>query len=259
MNASESNSGVTLVVDLAEEAKLSSQLKRRLPVGAFQRLTARLEDMAHPSERVTYLTKVADALDAYASIVREADRIILAGPSSAELYRDGTLYRAMPVNWHLLSHIALSAGSVRIGYTRLERDRVGRDGCSSDPTEPSESSSQPPDSAAARRESQVELIVIYEADGAQFMPRIRGEELLEFRLEGQVMEPPAPTLDGIYRWLGTNGYVPDGDQFKWLDRREGRRRRRQVYVYEPREPTSERRLTRVQAWDAARGYRLADL
>ena len=104
---------------------------------------------------------------------------------------------------------------------------------------------------------QVDLIVAYEADGAQFVPRIRGEELLEFRLDGQVMDPPAPTLDGIYRWLGTNGYVPDG--FKWLDRHEGRRRRRQVYVYRPCERTPERRLTHAQAWDAMRGYRLRDL
>jgi hypothetical protein len=105
--------------------------------------------------------------------------------------------------------------------------------------------------------SQVELIVAYEADGGQFMPRIRGEELLEFRLNGEVMVPPASTLDGIYRWLGANGYVPDG--FKWLDRHEGRRRRRQVYVYRPRECTPERRLTHAQAWDAMRGYRLGDL
>ena len=107
--------------------------------------------------------------------------------------------------------------------------------------------------------SQVELIVVYEADGAQFMPRIRGKELLEFRLDGQVVDPPASTLDGIYRWLGTNGYAPDGEKFKWLDRHEGRRRRRQVYIHRPRDDVMERRLTHTQAWDATRGYRLRDL
>jgi len=105
----------------------------------------------------------------------------------------------------------------------------------------------------------VELIVVYEADGAQFMPRIRGEELLEFRLNGQVIEPPASTLGEIYRWLGCNDFVPDAEQFKWLDRHEGRRRRRQVYVCQPRESIPERRLTHAQAWDAMRGYRLGDL
>ena len=107
--------------------------------------------------------------------------------------------------------------------------------------------------------SRVELIVVYEADGAQFMPRIRGEELLEFRLNGQAIEPPASTLGGIYRWLGANDYVPDGKRFKWIDRHEGRRRRRQVYVHRPRDKLPERRLTHAQAWDAMRGYRLGDL
>ena len=107
--------------------------------------------------------------------------------------------------------------------------------------------------------SQVVLIVAYEADGARFMPRIRGEELLEFRLDGELVEPPASTLSDIYRWLGVNGYVPDGAKFKWLDRHEGRRRRREVYVHRSRERMPERRLTHAQAWDLTRGYSLRDL
>jgi hypothetical protein len=88
------------------------------------------------------------------------------------------------------------------------------------------------------------------------MPRTFGEELLEFKLDGQVMDPPAATLSDIYRWLGTNGYVPDMEQFKWLDRHEGRRRRRQVYVHQPRERIPERRLTHAQAWNVIRGYNI---
>jgi hypothetical protein len=103
----------------------------------------------------------------------------------------------------------------------------------------------------------VELIVQYEADGAEFLPRIRGEKLLEFKLNGQVVDPPAPNLSEIYRWLGVNGYVPD--KFTWIDRHEGRRRRRQVYIYQPHEPIPERGLTHAQAWDLSRGYRIRDL
>jgi hypothetical protein len=105
--------------------------------------------------------------------------------------------------------------------------------------------------------AEVELIVAYEADGAQFLPRVRGEKLLEFKWNGKVMDPPAPNLSEIYRWLGVNGYVPD--QFKWIDRHEGRRRRRQVYIYQPHERTPERGLTHAQAWDLSRGYRIRDL
>ena len=48
--------------------------------------------------------------------------------------------------------------------------------------------------------SQVVLIVVYEAGGARFMLRIRGEELLQFRINGQAIEPPAATLGEVYRW-----------------------------------------------------------
>jgi hypothetical protein len=245
--------------EVADEAELMGKLEARLPANAFQRLIARLEDMTHPSERVTCLGRVVDVVDTYTRIVQEADRIILAGPRRAEFCSNGTVYRDISVNWPLLTHIALSAGWVRIGYGRLERKRAGRDATSPSPKDAPESGTHLPDSITTPVRGQVELIVAYEADGARFMPRIRGEELLEFRLDGQVVDPPAPTLDGVYRWLGTNGYVPDGEQFRWLDRCEGRRRRRQVYAYQASESIPERRLTHAQAWDATRGYRLSDL
>jgi hypothetical protein len=78
---------------------------------------------------------------------------------------------------------------------------------------------------------QIELLVLYEADGAGAFARIHSDgKLLEFKAGGQVTEAPSKDLNALYRWLQDQGYTADMTQFQWLDRNQGHRRRRQVYV-----------------------------
>ena len=84
--------------------------------------------------------------------------------------------------------------------------------------------------AALRDE--VELIVLYEADGAAAFARIHsGGKLLEFKADGQVIEAPTNDLNELYRWLQDHDFIPDMTRFGWLDRNQGNRRRRQVYTH----------------------------
>jgi hypothetical protein len=245
--------------DLTEEAKLTGELEARLPAATFQNLVSKAESLTHPTERLAYLTKVASRIGTYTRLVEEAERIVHTGPHSADIHANGKVRKDIPVNWNVLSHIALTAGWVRTGYTRLDRDNAERPTITTGTEELHKSVMHSPDPAAALDVDKVELIVLYESDGAQFLPRVRSVEVLEFKRNGEVMDLPAPTRDGVYRWLGTNGYVPAMEEFRWLDRHEGRRRRRQVYVYRPRERLPERRLSHAEAWDLTRGFSYRDL
>jgi hypothetical protein len=83
-----------------------------------------------------------------------------------------------------------------------------------------------PTSGQAQR---IELIVAYRADEAKVLPRTNGNgQLVAFKADGLMSEPPAPTLPDLYRWLEEHGYAPGS--FRWLGWEHGLRRRLQTYV-----------------------------
>jgi hypothetical protein len=75
----------------------------------------------------------------------------------------------------------------------------------------------------------IDLIMAYEAEEAKVLPQINGNgQLVEFKADGQVTEPPVRTTPELYRWLEANGFVPNG--FRWLGWEHGLRQRLQTYV-----------------------------
>jgi hypothetical protein len=101
----------------------------------------------------------------------------------------------------------------------------------SQPLEPSEESPTQAQHTTEQPPRQIDLVVTYEADGAGRLARIHEDgELAEYKTDGRAAEPPARAIAELYRWLQDNGYTPDLSRFNWLDRGQGRRRRRQVYV-----------------------------
>ena len=81
-------------------------------------------------------------------------------------------------------------------------------------------------SGQARR---IDLILAYKAEEAKMLPHMNGNgELVEFKADGQVVEPPVQTTPELYRWLQAYGYVPSG--FSWLGWEHGLRQRLQTYV-----------------------------
>jgi hypothetical protein len=76
------------------------------------------------------------------------------------------------------------------------------------------------------------VIVAYQADDAQAMPRINGNgQLIPYKADGQVATPPVQTMPELYRWLQGHGYAPDS--FQWLGWEHGLRQRRQTYTHSP--------------------------
>jgi hypothetical protein len=76
---------------------------------------------------------------------------------------------------------------------------------------------------------QIELVVVYETDDANFLPRTGAAELLSFKADGRAAQPPTRDLNALYRWMGERGYIPAGRM--WLGRAiGGKRQRRQVYA-----------------------------
>ena len=79
--------------------------------------------------------------------------------------------------------------------------------------------------SANRQAQRIDLIVAHEASEHRVLPIISGwGKLVEFRVDGQVTEPPVPDMPQLYRWLQVNGYVPRA--FKWLGWKRGLRHRR---------------------------------
>jgi hypothetical protein len=75
----------------------------------------------------------------------------------------------------------------------------------------------------------IELVMAYEAEEAKVLPHINGNgQLVEFKADGRLTEPPVKTTPELYRWLQANGYVPT--DFKWRGWEHGLRQRRQTYV-----------------------------
>jgi hypothetical protein len=112
------------------------------------------------------------------------------------------------------------------------RDRIGAGAVVNtpppDPEGPHEAShsTTTPTNGQARR---IDLVVAYEADDSKILPHTNGNgQLVTFQADGLVVEPPASTLQDLYRWLQDAGYVPNG--FKWLGWERGLRRRLQSYV-----------------------------
>jgi hypothetical protein len=85
-----------------------------------------------------------------------------------------------------------------------------------------------PSPSAPTKAQQIELIVAYEADEARVLARMGAGQLVQFKADGQEMEPPTRSLFELYRWLQAEGYVPSG--FKWLGWEHGLRQRRQTYT-----------------------------
>jgi hypothetical protein len=112
------------------------------------------------------------------------------------------------------------------------RDRKRAGGGGNTPAQDPEGSDEQPHSTTdpspgqARR---IDLIVAYEADDSKTLPHTNGNgRLVTFQADGQVVEPPASTLQDLYRWLQDAGYAPDG--FRWLGWERGLRRRLQSYI-----------------------------
>ena len=75
----------------------------------------------------------------------------------------------------------------------------------------------------------IDLIVGYEADEAQVLPRTNADgELVSFKANGKGTEPPTRNVAELYRWLQEHSYAPSN--FKWLGWEHGLRQRLQTYV-----------------------------
>jgi hypothetical protein len=220
----------TLLADLAQETQLKGQLSAQLPPKVWSRMSAKLETMTYPADRVGFLLMAAGRTQAYTEIVEEADRILLVGIDRVDVYGQGHVYKRVPAKWEVVAHLALSAGWTQIGASRLERNGAGRAANTPAPLVPEGTLPQEQDTTD-QAPRQIDLVVLYEVDDASVFSRIHSDgKLMECQADGQPMEPPAFSLGEVYRWLQDRGYVPDLARFGWLDKGQGRRRRRQVYV-----------------------------
>jgi hypothetical protein len=122
----------------------------------------------------------------------------------------------------------LTAGWCQVGRGLLEKRRAGS-ATNTPALEAPEGTQTQTQDTTDQAPRQVEIVAVYEADGAGGLARIHDDgKLAEYKADGQAADPPAGTLKDLYHWLEAHGYTPAG--FQWLDRGPGNRCRRQVYV-----------------------------
>ena len=120
----------------------------------------------------------------------------------------------------------MCCGGIANGRVKVQQYRQGQGG------EPDRREMSVNTDEKGTRTDTIQLIVLYEADGAATFARIHsGGKLLEFKADGQVIEAPTNDLNELYRWLQDHDFIPDMTRFGWLDRNQGNRRRRQVYTH----------------------------
>lgn len=107
-----------------ETAALLGQLEAQLPADIYRKVETRLDDKEY-RERYDYALKAANRLQAMAEIVEDADRILWNGNGHIDIFAGNEAHRAVPVNWRVMTHLALKAGWVRIGRNRLEKRAAG--------------------------------------------------------------------------------------------------------------------------------------